>query len=226
MKKIISLLLALLLSVGSAAVLSGCSDNGTEDVKEGGEAAAGVTNDVSAPEEEETEWIDPFAGTDFGGRAFRVYTSVDDTDATNGNAFIQGSGELNGEAVNDAVFERNAKVCDLLNISLAFTEASLTYSNHEATIKKQIMAGSDDWDVMANDIMVFGSLARDGYLHNIYSNEILDLTQTYWYAEAMEDCSFVEGGTYLLFGDRWDKLTDEVEIDLYFLFPAKTSDSV
>ena len=63
------------------------------------------------------------------------------------------------------------------------------------------MAGADDWDVMANDIMAFGSLARDGYLHNVYSNQILDLNQTYWYGDAMRDCQFVEGGMYILIGD-------------------------
>ena len=153
MKRTVSLLLSLLLCLGSLSVLAGCSeskqnsDQGQQSTPSDGGA------DAAVPEETETEFIDPFADTDFGGREFRVYTSVDDTEATNGNAFIQGSGELTGEAVNDAVFERNAKVCDLLNISLSFIEASLSYSNHEATIKKQIMAGSDDWDVMANDIM-------------------------------------------------------------------------
>ena len=202
MKKILSLILALLMTAGSAAVFAGCSES--TDNSDAGETT-GTQNanqtDVQVPAEEETEFIDPFADTDFGGRDFRVYTSVDNTDATNGNAFIQGTGELNGEAVNDAVFERNSKVCDLLNISLSFIEANLTYSNHEATIKKQIMAGSDDWDVMANDIMAFGSLARDGYLHNIYSNEILDLSKSYWYADAMRDCQFIEGGMYILIGD-------------------------
>ena len=204
MKKTLSLLLAALLSASALSVLSGCSES--KDNSDAGDSSAGQGQSASsdaqnADEEQETEFVDPFAGTDFGGRDFRVYTSVDDTDATNGNAFIQGSGELNGEAVNDAVYERNAKVSELLNINPVFIEASLSYSNHEATIKKQIMAGSDDWDVMANDIMAFGSLARDGYLHNIYSNQILDLTKTYWYSEAMRDCQFIEGGMYILIGD-------------------------
>ncbi|MBQ3707780.1 MAG: hypothetical protein II889_07715 [Clostridia bacterium] len=201
MRKTISLLLAVLLCFGSLSVLAGCSeskenaDPGTQSTPSDG------TVDAVTPEETETEFIDPFADTDFGGREFRVYTSVDDYDATNGNAFIQGSGELNGEAVNDAVFERNSKVCELLNITLSFIEANLTYSNHEATIKKQIMAGADEWDVMANDIMAFGSLARDGFIHNVYSNKILDLSKTYWYGDAMRDCQFIEGGMYILIGD-------------------------
>ncbi len=200
MKKLISLLLVLCLTLGSATAFSSCSETTSDDEGKTADPTS-PASDAEVPEETETEFIDPFADTDFGGRDFRVYTSVDDTDATNGNAFIQGSGELNGEAVNDAVYERNAKVSELLNINPTFIEASLSYSNHEATIKKQIMAGADDWDVMANDIMAFGSLARDGYLHNVYSNQILDLNQTYWYGDAMRDCQFVEGGMYILIGD-------------------------
>ena len=200
MKKLISLLLVLCLTAGSAAAFSSCSETTSDDEGKTADPTS-PASDAEVPEETETEFIDPFADTDFGGRDFRVYTSVDDTDATNGNAFIQGSGELNGEAVNDAVYERNAKVSELLNINPTFIEASLSYSNHEATIKKQIMAGADDWDVMANDIMAFGSLARDGYLHNVYSNQILDLNQTYWYGDAMRECQFVEGGMYILIGD-------------------------
>ena len=200
MKKLISLLLVLCLTLGSAAAFSSCSETTSDDEGKTADPTS-PASDAEVPEETETEFIDPFVDTDFGGRDFRVYTSVDDTDATNGNAFIQGSGELNGEAVNDAVYERNAKVSELLNINPTFIEASLSYSNHEATIKKQIMAGADDWDVMANDIMAFGSLARDGDLHNVYSNQILDLNQTYWYGDAMRDCQFVEGGMYILIGD-------------------------
>ena len=112
MKKTISLLLSLLLCLGSISVLASCSES-KENADQGTEGSPAPSADVGTvtPEETETEFIDPFAGEDFGGREFRVYTSVDDTDATNGNAFIQGSGELNGEAVNDAVFERNAKTC-------------------------------------------------------------------------------------------------------------------
>ena len=201
MKKAISLLLALLLSAGTLTTLAGCSES--EVNSDPGETAAPVSSDGEAApvEEEEEVFVDPFLGTDFGGREFRIYTSVDTNDASNADQFIRGSGELNGEAVNDAVFERNSYVQELLNIALSYTEANYDYSVVEANVKKSIMAGTDEWDVMANDIRTFANLSRDGCIRNVYNSSILDLSQSYWYAEAMKDCQFIEGGMYLLIGD-------------------------
>ncbi|MBO7405689.1 MAG: hypothetical protein J6V24_12060, partial [Clostridia bacterium] len=86
MKKLISLFLVLCLTLGSAALFTGCSESGTNDEGPSENPTGPSSADVGGEEEPETEWIDPFAGTDFSGREFRVYTSVDDTDATNGNA--------------------------------------------------------------------------------------------------------------------------------------------
>ena len=102
MKKIISLLLAMLLAAGCLSVMVGCSDNGADNKDETTPADSGATpsGDVG---EEETEWIDPFAGTDFGGRAFRVSSSIDENDATNADYLIRGSEELNGESVTTTI---------------------------------------------------------------------------------------------------------------------------
>ena len=200
MKKTLCILLALLFSLGT--VFAGCSEKQgetTDAAAPTGSAEAAVSPGEEA--EDETEFVDPFAGTDLGGRDFRVYTSVDTSDATNGDAFIRGSGEINGEAVNDAVFERNAYVSQLLNVNLAFEEANYSYGNAESSIKKLVQAGDDQWDVMANDIRSLANLSRDGYIRNVYNSTIFDLTKTYWYADAMRDCQFLEGGMYLLIGD-------------------------
>lgn len=197
MKKIISIILAALMCASSVSIFTSCSDAGSDENK------AGTTSEnVDVTEdEEETVFIDPFAGTDFGGRDFRVYTSVDATDATNGDRFIRGSGELNGEAVNDAVFKRNSDVSELLNVNMTFIEANYDYGTVESKIKTSIIAGIDEWDVIANDIRSLANLSKDGYIRNIYKSTILDLNQSYWYADAMRDLMFIDGGMYLLVGD-------------------------
>ena len=83
MKKIISLLLSALLAAGCASSLIGCSDNGNGSEEENSAPVSSNAENGTPEEEEETEWVDPFAGTDFGGRAFRVSTSIDENDATN-----------------------------------------------------------------------------------------------------------------------------------------------
>ena len=204
MKKSLSLFLALLLTAGSLAGFAGCSENnanGGADASDSGKAAEQSQTvspaDAQTAEETETEWVDPFDGVDFDGRAFRVYSSVDESDATNADKFIHGSDELTGEAVNDAVFNRNQTVSDLLNITFEFTDARWSYSDADAQLKRLIEAGTDEWDVMANDLRTLANLSRDGYIHNVAHSDILDLSRSYWYGDAMKDVQFVEGGMYI-----------------------------
>ena len=200
MRKILSLLLSVLLAVGSVSVMVGCSDKGPDQDNAETTAIAAGTVDEDALEETETEWIDPFAGTDFGGQAFRVSSSIE-AGATNADAFIRGSGELNGEMVNDAVFNRNQKISELLNINFEFTECNLYLSGVESFVKNLVTAGDDVYDVVVNDICALANLSRDGFAHNIYNASIVDFDQNYWYTDAMKDCQFIEGGMYLLIGD-------------------------
>ena len=200
MKKILSLLLSALIAVGSAAAMTGCSDKGPDqdDIETPTIAAGEVDEAVS--EDVETEEIDPFAEYDFGGQAFRVSSSIE-SGATNADAFIRGSGELNGEMVNDAVFNRNQKISELLNIKFEFTECTLYLGGVETFVKSMVTAGDDVFDVVVNDICALANLSRDGYVHNISNAPVIDFSQNYWYTEAMKDCQFIEGGMYLLIGD-------------------------
>lgn len=196
MKKQISLLLAVLMCASAASALTSCSEAGTDE-----KTADNTSNEITNAAEEETEYIDPFAGTNYAGRDFRVYTSINTFDSTNGDRFIRGSGELTGEMVNDAVFKRNSDVCELLNINLAFTEADYDYGTVESKIQASIMSGIDEWDVMVNDMSTFANLSKDNYIRNVYNSEILDFSQSYWYSDAMNDLMLVDGGSYLLIGD-------------------------
>lgn len=142
-----------------------------------------------------------FDGVDFGGRDFRVYTSIDITDATNANDMIEGSGALNGDVVNDAVYNRNAAVKELLNINLVFTQANLTYSNAEAEVRKMVMTASDDYDVMINDVRSFAALTDENMFINIAAAENFDYSKKYWYTACMEDLQIIPGMSYIMAGD-------------------------
>jgi hypothetical protein len=198
MKKIVSLLLALILAAGCLSVLAGCSDNGAD---KNAETTPADASSVDAAGEEETEWVDPFEGTDFGGRSFRVSSSIDENDATNADYLIRGSEEINGESVNDAVYNRNQKIASLLNITFEFTETSFSVGSAESDVKSLVLAGDDQFDVVVNDIRAMANLSRDGFIHNIYNAPVIDFEQKYWYTEAMKDLQFIEGGMYLLIGD-------------------------
>lgn len=198
MKKSVAILLTLLML---APMFASCSEqNPDTNTPTGDDATATPTGEVDVAEEE-VEEPDPFEGIDYAGREFRVYTSVDTTDATNGDRFIRGTEETNGEIVNDAVYDRNLFVSELLGITLKFTEANYSYSAAEAAIKNLVMAGADEYDVITQDLMSLAGLASGSYLRNIYNTTVMDYDQVYWYGDAMRDLQFIEGGMYMLLGD-------------------------
>lgn len=199
MKKFVSLLIicALLLTP-----LAACSNPDSDNQQDESVQPSSLPESSSDSEaESETEEADPFADVNYGGRSLRVLTSIDTTDATNGDMFIRGTGEYTGEAVNDAVYERNLKVSDLLGINLEFVESNYNYDQVANNLKTQIQAGDNAWDVIANDMRALANISSEGFLKNVYDTTVLNFEKEYWYSEAMNDLMFADGGMYLLVGD-------------------------
>ncbi len=190
--RLTALFLALLM-IGSAVVSCGDSGSGDNTTETGGtDTVAAVT---------ETEYVDPFAGTDFGGQELRISSSIDESDSTNAHRLIAGSGELNGEIVNDAVYLRNQTVEELLNVKLNFIPSEWTYSNGNTEIEKLVLAGDCGFEVVINDLINLGRIAHKGYFHSVSDNEIMDFSQNYWFGDAIDDLELVEGGAYMMLGD-------------------------
>lgn len=195
-RRILSLCLALLMLMGTAAELVACS---TGETKENN-----TTPPTSAAEEQTQEEIDPFAGVNYGGREFRIYTStnVASVGMGNSNALIQGNETTDGNAVNDAVVERNMVVEDKLGINLKYTALDVQYTGVFGEIRKLVSAGTDEYDLVINDLFPFANLSIEGNFSNILSDEcVFDFDKNYWYREYMDDLRLVDGYQYLLAGD-------------------------
>lgn len=186
-KRMFSLLLALLLT-GSVMVSCGGETDTTID-NETPEAAG------------ETAVSDPYEAYDFGGKTLRISSSVNEYDSTNAHRLIAGTGETNGEIVNDAVFQRNEEVMALLNVKLDFIETDWTYDTCFPELESLVMSGDCGFEVVINDLRGLTTCARSGYLYSIANNPVMDFTKSYWYKEAMEDLELVEGARFLLIGD-------------------------
>lgn len=193
-QKTLSLLLAGLLLTGS---LVSCGNAGNEP-----ETNTPNANGADTAQETESETEpDPFAGVDFEGQSLRISSSNDFTDSTNAHRFIAGTGEMNGEIVNDAVFKRNEDVQTLLNMTLEITPSEWTYSNANTQIEKIVLAGDSQFDVVINDIMCLAKLTPKAYFHSVKDTGILDFSKSYWYGDAIEDLEFIPGAMYMLLGD-------------------------
>ena len=193
MKDIKRILIAMLASVLCLGTFAGCA---------GGEAETTVDTaaDTAAAETEEP---DPFADFDYGGQSFRTYSSIHAATSSlqSSNYLIEGPEELTGEAASDAAFERNAAVEELLNIKMEFGHVELGYDGVQNDVRTYIMAGSDDYEVIINDMYGLTGLTIEGMFYSADDGEYFDFTQPYWFGDFMKDIAFKEGDTFMMAGD-------------------------
>lgn len=193
-KKLLSFIIAALIAVSAFA---GCADEtGGGDAADTGTAAAESLTDTTT-EQSDTR----FDGVNFNGREFRVYTSVNTNDATNANALIEGSGELNGDVVNDAVYYRNMRVEELLGIKFVFEQSNFDYGAVAANVRKLVQSGDDMYDLIINDLYPICELSAQGMFHNIINIKNFDYEKTYWYADYMNDLKVLDDRMFIMAGD-------------------------
>lgn len=189
MKKEISILLAtaLLLPVIS------CSK---QDPSESKPAAASTPNDSqdvpAMPEDEvsqstgpETERLQPsIPDQTYSGQAFRFLSRPVNNPVVRYYSEIAVD-EMNGEAMNDATYERTQRLEEKWEIDIiSDTEESVgsTYTN-------SYTAGEQNWDVVVPGFVDVINLMQGGYTANIHDIPYIDLSKPWWdgaVAESME----------------------------------------
>ena len=172
--RFLSALLAVLMAVGP---LASCANTDIQDPTAETTAAVG---------EEETQLDSLPDDLDFGNQEVTII-SRDMEGWTRGEISVE---KLTGDAVNDAIYERNKAVESRLNIQinslLENTSDSALVINKVATAVK---AGTGEYDIMAGTAYHAASESLNGTFVNLLSTEYLDLEQPYWtqgYNEAME----------------------------------------
>ncbi len=195
MKKPVSVLLAVLILTG---ILHSCA--GSEP-----EPGAPDTEPVSAPLSEpqpETEpsradTPDNLPELDFGGASTVIHSRGDAEALTE----IY-SEELNGEAVNDAVFERNVSVEERLNVSLECLAGDgwENYDNTVSAIRASVMASDGSYDIIAGWSSRIPALSLEGLFLDLNPMNYLDLAENWWSASAVRELQ-IGNRMYFVTGD-------------------------
>ena len=107
-----------------------------------------------------------------------------------------------GELVYDAVWERNARVKERLNVELNVIPSQSTSLNDlKREMQQTVMAGAGDFDLFItsnNSIVQFGMVA---YLRTFNNAPYLDFEQPWWWTESMLDISLDGKTIQYLIGD-------------------------
>ena len=98
--------------------------------------------------------------------------------------------EENGDIVNDAVFQRNLKVEERLNIDLTFTQidgGNYDRATWVKTVTGSTMAGDGANDIIAGYSMCLPVLSMDGLLLNLRDYEYLNFSKPWWPASLIDE---------------------------------------
>ncbi len=199
MKKKLSLILVLLILASSAI---GCSDNSADTTSADNETPT-VSSDTTAEETvaeeaEETLVMDDLPDT----------LTYDDTTVTvfgwsgpvQAEFYVE---ELNGEIVNDAIFERNATVEERMKIELEYTlvpGANPDRASWVNNIANSITAGDSAYDIAAGYSMAGASLAAKEMLIDLNTLDHIDFTKPWW-PSSLQDEATCAGKLYFCSGD-------------------------
>ncbi len=186
MKKAISLILL-------ASIAAGLLSCGSEGAQSESTTAASSDTTEAVTTEKAVDTDDELPERKFDGRTFTVITY--DQILTDVKA-----DEANGDVVNDAVFERNQTVEERFDVTLE----TISNANHRDTAKRiqsSVLAGDDDFELIAHHVVGSGGLALQDLFMNWYEIPYINFEKPWWSRSTTEDLTYGNNVAPLAIGD-------------------------
>jgi len=183
MKKLLVCLLAALMLTscggGAADVTDNANPNATESVNDN----ADISASESAEKEPSVDDLFVIEKEDNGGKKFKILT-------TETQQYEFDAPEYNGEIVNDAVYDRNNAVEELLGIDFEFIYRPGDWRNKDsycALITNSILAADGAYDIVSGMISCVQPIASPALFMNVYDLDDINLDNPWWVNELQED---------------------------------------
>ncbi len=207
MKKNLSMLLAMLLAVGT---MSACS--GEETPVETAETQLQTEAETEDPNLRKNAKDNLPDDLDFGGERIGWVCHT----ATTYQISVGGMDELTGDVVMDAVYNRTCAVEERLNIDLDTTYEDISWQDYGTKIENTVMAGDSVWDIIYTKGNSSIQMGRDYLYLPLQDMQYLELDQPWWWTEAIDEMS-LDGKTkrYLLGDLIMDNLHTGIRV-VYF----------
>ncbi|MCR5262931.1 MAG: hypothetical protein K6D94_03580 [Clostridiales bacterium] len=202
----ISLLLASLLA---PSVFAACGAD------EGSRPQAAVTTaaeDTAVAETEDGTLKDTVPQLDFGGAKLRTIQQGP-------RVYYFWAEEENGDPLIDTVFRRIQNAEERLNIDVVETEL-INWADVSAKLKQSVQAGSDDYDLVLNQIFRSGSDAVGGFMYDWNQIPYITLSQP-WYTKSIQDASLGDR-LYMIESDLSTSYTEQT---WFILFNKKLAEN-
>lgn len=110
--------------------------------------------------------------------------------------------EMNGEPVNDALYNKDQAVMGRLNVELEYNGTPGNYNNNEAYLNKvkNSISGGDNYDLIAAYSMTMANVAYNGLTKNLSNYPIIQFDKPWWPEKLIEQAS-IDGKLYFASGD-------------------------
>ena len=109
---------------------------------------------------------------------------------------------INGDLINDAIYNRNETVASRLNVQLNFIGANGRNDTNGfiSTVNNDVQSGSAEYDIIGTYSQLPASLAMSGSIVDLMSLEYLNFDQPWWPATMVEQAS-INNHLYFCTGD-------------------------
>lgn len=187
---------ALLASLVLVPAMASCSDD----------AAGNPVDTIAETKPVETESVetdrsqlkdDLPADLDFDGKTWTIYVST----VVANDTFVAGSEEKAGDIVNDAVWERNLKVQERLNIKMEAIGNDDTYRDNHTKVSRLIMAGDPTYDLIMGMQTSMPQLISKKMFVNAYDLEHINFDQPWWINDYMDELALGSDYRYIMVSD-------------------------
>jgi hypothetical protein len=206
------------------AAMSSCSESQVNEETPGETVSSAevsadpeaVLTEETAEDDGKTAYAPELPERDYEGFAFRIVSRDDDMHSYPVHTRDLYAEEMNGEALNDAVYERNALIQETYNVEIKLETYSETANEQtpNTMVQNAVMAGSDDYDLLTTH-MIYGA---NSVLKNIFLNfntiDYIDLTKPYWNQRAHSAFTVGEK-TYLALSDFCFSSNDNTHCMVY-----------
>ncbi len=191
-------IIALLLAAMLLPHLASCGDSATVTETDAAETAAAETETEreTTAEEARNAIADEVENEDFGGRDFIVLGSAEQDFAK--FTYVE---ELNGEVLNDSVYNRNLEIAERFNTKIQYTAPAGNYDNSNAELKKSVQAGdADSFQITSYHVVSNSGNVLQGLYMNWYDVPHINFDKPWWSDSTVEDLS-LNGRCFLAVGD-------------------------
>ena len=194
LKRITAFLLILSMLIVPLAACSGDSEDSGSNT-----TAASTTADPNAV----TTYLEPLdealTELDFGGeQVVMLGRTTSDEKWANDEFVVE---ELMNEPINDAIYNRNFAISEMLGVELVQVEDVVVGTIHNE-VSKMVNSGESTYDIVAGSVFYSTPMMQSGYLYNLYDNGIEKYlnTESQWWPQYWIEEAEIEDRLYLLTG--------------------------